>query len=408
MNLLALTYWSYKDPLIQTYTLPYLRIIKNQLPSDCKIFLVTFEQGTITRQSEEYWKIAEELGTEKFHWVPFTYHSFGISALFTAAYAIGKLWRLILREEIDLLYGRCTPGGALAYILSRLTGRKFMLDSFEPHAEAMVESRTWKRRSLSFQILFHLEKLQAKKAQTIIACVPEMKEYIRKTYKVVPESFHTIPACINLKQFNLTSKKDPSLVERYHLQEKIVCVYAGKFDGLYLGKECFDFFAIAEEIWGDRFRVLLLSDHSPNEIERWARESHFDPRKILQFYVSHEEIPAFIGLGDFGLTPFRPIPSKRYGSPIKTGEYWAMGLPVVITPNISDDSAIISNEEIGAVIPTLNKGGYYQALKKIAQILSQNDPKEFSLKIRSLAQKHRGFHLAEDVYKKVFSNHYSH
>ena len=43
-NILVLTHWSFQDALIQTYTLPYVRLIRKNIASDRKIILVTFEQ----------------------------------------------------------------------------------------------------------------------------------------------------------------------------------------------------------------------------------------------------------------------------------------------------------------------------------------------------------------------------
>ena len=44
-NILVLTQWSYKDPLIQAYTLPYVDIIAAIIPPGSRIYLVTFEQA---------------------------------------------------------------------------------------------------------------------------------------------------------------------------------------------------------------------------------------------------------------------------------------------------------------------------------------------------------------------------
>ena len=43
-NILVLTQWSFKDALIQTYTLPYVEILRETIPASRKIFVVTAEQ----------------------------------------------------------------------------------------------------------------------------------------------------------------------------------------------------------------------------------------------------------------------------------------------------------------------------------------------------------------------------
>ena len=105
-----------------------------------------------------------------------------------------------------------------------------------------------------------------------------------------------------------------------------------------------------------------------------------------------------MGLAHFGITPFVPVPSKRYGTPIKNGEYWAMGLPIIITKNISDDSEIIEKEDIGYVLKELNNLEYTKACQKINELI-ENDS---SLKIRDIAIQYRNFKIADKIYKDIY------
>ena len=43
-SILVLTHWSFQDALVQTYTLPYVRMIRKNIDPARKIVLVTFEQ----------------------------------------------------------------------------------------------------------------------------------------------------------------------------------------------------------------------------------------------------------------------------------------------------------------------------------------------------------------------------
>ncbi len=57
-NILVITYWNYRDALIQKYTLPYISIIKKYLPENSKIFLATSEQSHLKFSAEQ--KIQEK------------------------------------------------------------------------------------------------------------------------------------------------------------------------------------------------------------------------------------------------------------------------------------------------------------------------------------------------------------
>ena len=73
MNVLVLTYWSYTDALIQTYTLPYVRIMKKQING--KVFLVMMEPVAKKLAPGEYKVITENLSKEGIVPIFLTYHS---------------------------------------------------------------------------------------------------------------------------------------------------------------------------------------------------------------------------------------------------------------------------------------------------------------------------------------------
>ena len=52
-NILVFTQWSYKDALVQTYTLPYVDIIRKIISPERKILLLTAEQNPIALNEHE-------------------------------------------------------------------------------------------------------------------------------------------------------------------------------------------------------------------------------------------------------------------------------------------------------------------------------------------------------------------
>ncbi|MBX2895603.1 MAG: hypothetical protein KF763_09170 [Cyclobacteriaceae bacterium] len=399
-KILVLTYWSYPDALIQTYTLPYLRIIR-KLDSVESITLVTLEKHREVLQDSNA-KIATTLYADKINWKPFYYQPFGLRGLWMWIKAGVQLYRLIKKESINAIHCFCTPPGAIGYVLSKITGCKLILDSYEPHAEAMVENGTWKRSGVAFKLLFALERLQTKKAETIIATTTGMHKYAQTKFGVTIPKFYVKPACVDLDLFSKTIQKDEKLLNELELNGKIVCVYAGKLGGIYLREEVFEFFQAAVEKWGDLFKVLMLTNHTRQEIEKDCALVNLNPAVIITRFVPHHEVPRYMALGNFGITPVKPVPTKKYCTPIKDGEYWALGLPIVIPANISDDADIILRHEAGAVLTKLTKSEYERALSTIDLLLKQPEDLTRS-RIRKLASTYRNFQIAEQVYKSVYS-----
>jgi len=402
-NILVLTYWSYNDALIQTYTLPYIRIIRKIISPKSKLYLVTFDNHNYPIGKQQEKKIKQELFNEGIRWIRFHYFPLGIKPILFAPFQFLKLLAICFSQKIHFIHAWCTPAGMLGYLLSKSTGISLIVDSYEPHAEAMVENGTWKKNAMAFNLLFYFEKKMSQHANAVIACVNNMKEYARQKYAVEFKRFYVKPAGVNLEQFSSANRKKTELLKKFGFENKIICVYAGKFGGIYLTKEVFDFFETAHEYWKDKFKILILTSHTKKEIKEYSQKSALDHNIITQLFVSHNEIADYMGLADFAITSVKPVQTKRYCSPIKDGEHWALGLPVVITPNISEDSGLIEQFDAGSIIESFDKESYLKSVKKIDQLLSSFTIEELYKKIRPLAEKYRNFSIAEKVYKKIYS-----
>lgn len=400
--ILVLTYWSFKDALVQTYTLPYVKIIT--AVSKRKAYLVCLEQPQLCTSKEERVRINKEMEKDNVQVVFLNYNRFGIRQALKWGWYIVKLLLLIVKSNMEYIHTWGTPAGAVGYILSILSGRPLILDSYEPHAETMIENGTWRSNSWAYKILFELEKRQSYRAKYYIAAASGMKDYAYKTYnlKIDSKMFFTKPACTDIAKFNF-AEPDPQLMDELGLNGKIVCVYAGKFGGIYLEEEIFDFFKRCFKYWGDKFKILLLTNESIENTNKQLQRVQIPGNIIIQKFVPYHEVPKYLSTATFALTPVKPIPTKRYCTPIKDGEYWASGLPIVITSEISDDSDIIEENNAGYVLKGLTNEEYDKAIAKINSLLKE-DTAQLKSRIRGLANKYRNFDIAKNVYQSIYND----
>ncbi len=404
-NILVLTSWSYKEGLIQSYTLPYLRMISEHLAEDERLFLVTFEKENLQISPKEETDARASLIADKIDWVKYNYSRPSVGSVFNTYGFIKGFLQLIKRENISLIHSFCPPISSLGYIISILTRKKLILDSFEPHADAMVENGTWKAKDLRHRTLSFFEKRQIRRASKVIATATGMMDYAQKQYgyKIPTDDFFVKPACVNLDQFSLFSlEQKQNIKKELGFDGKVVAVYAGKLGGIYHDKEVFDFIKEAYDYWQGNFVFLMLTSTDRSQIDSLAIEADLNPEVVVSKFVSHSEIQKYLSVGDFALTPVKSVPTKKLCTPIKDGEYWALGLPVVITPNISDDSDIIESNDIGAIINSLDSEGYRSAIKKIDTLLHQ-DREELQQKIRNIAIQYRSLDIAKNIYKEIYS-----
>ena len=139
-NILVLTQWSFKDALIQTYTLPYVEILRETIPRERKIFVVTSEQEKKALTEKEMDEINERWKNRNMELIAQPYKRFGWKKLVTSVGQLLKLYRTIKRNKINVIHPFCTPAGSIGYLLSKLSGATLVIDSYEPHATAMVET----------------------------------------------------------------------------------------------------------------------------------------------------------------------------------------------------------------------------------------------------------------------------
>jgi len=401
-NILVLTYWSYKDALIQAYTLPYLHLISEQLGKDDKIYLLTQEQENRKMSIDELMQVKQRLRMQGIRLILINYSKSDWLNMLGWIPNGAYLFFLVFFRRIRYIHAWCATAGAVGYILSKLTFRPLVVDSYEPHAEVMLETGTWDRKSPYYKLLFLLERLQGKHAKALITCTEDMKDYCKRKFNITFKSQWVKPACVNLDQFNIEKRKIPDIIKSMKLEGKIVGVYAGKFGGLYLTQEVFDFIAVAYRHWGDRFRMLLLTNEADEFLDACKKKANIPEGVILKEFVPHEKVPDYMGLGDFGISPYNPVPSRKYSAPIKNSEYFALGLPVVITNNIADDSKLIEDHQLGAVLKNLNDAEYLSAVKKIDTMLTENAMEQLYHKIRPFAEKLKNFSIAKKIYKEIY------
>jgi glycosyltransferase involved in cell wall biosynthesis len=400
-NIIVYTQWPFFDGLILSYVLPYVFMIKNIVGAKSNIYIVTQEKNIAALDDAEPNTIIEELKQKNIYIIPEQYYSMGLKKLINLPLSFLKLLIIIYRKKIDIIHTQAMSAGMIGCILSWLTGKKLIADSYEPLAESMVEGNIWHESSLAFKVVKYFEKKQAQQASYIIADTASMKDYAKKTYGIELQNFYWKPACVDLNVFKYSEQDAIDIRTKYDLQDKVVGIYVGKFGSQYLEHEVFDFFMACKNFWGDKFRVLLLTSHSDEEVLNYCQISGFSFSLISKVFVPHPEVKKYLCAADFAITPVKPLPSKRYCTPIKDGEYWALGLPVVITENISDDSDIIEKHNIGVVIRSYNSESYNEVVSKLNKIMERTSIRE---EIRNYAIQYRGYEIAQRVYESIYNN----
>lgn len=391
MRILFLSYWGFSDPLTTATVLPHLRVLQERADITA-IRLVTVEREQAALNPPP---LVLPFANAKISFEPLLSPP-GQGVLVTKTNDFRRFPRELAKQAqqfgADFIIARGAPAGTLAYLVQQRIGLPFYVESFEPHAEYMRKSGVWRWYDPRYIFQQYWENQQKRQA---VGLMPVAENYRRQLLRegVPARRVVTVPCSVNLADFAYDSAARTRMRQQLGWPaEAVGGVYVGKFGGIYYQEEAFGLFKEVANCFGPAFRLLLLTPQAPAEVRAQLAAAGFEPACATITKVPFAEVPAYLSAADFAFGLHRPTP---YVSPIKIGEYWASGLPVLLTEGVGDDSTIIAAEGGGAVFNFSQLGSVGEALASIRGQLA--DPAHRTT-IRQLAAQHRSVARAREAY----------
>ena len=387
MNILFLGYWGSNEGLSQSTTSPHLKILASF--SQVKhIYYVSIE-----RSKQTAYNIPKNT---KITHLPFSsnQNTRFLSKVHDFIRLPQYLKKIIRLNSIDLLLCRSALAGSIGQIMHKITTVPYAVESFEPHADYMRELNVWNKYGISYLIQKYFEYLQKRNA---IALMTVSKKYTELLYNngVLNSKLATMPCAVESKKFAFSGPDRKLIRKNLGISDSsIVGIYVGKFGDIYFDHEAFHIFKSAFDHFND-FRLIILTPHNDKFIKKRLDQHKIDPKKVFSSLVAHQNVPAYLSSADFAFSTVRPTPYRKYCCPIKNGEYWASGLPIVTFPDIGDDSEIIVKETKGIIIEDLEKINW----SELTQLLQNQDSRS---EIAELAKLYRSFSSNVKVYRWLF------
>lgn len=395
MKILYLGYWNLDDPLTQSTIFPHLKILKDFNEVE-KIDLVTIQRE---KPSSKRVQQLELLGVQYYPFLSRKYFFNILTKLMDFVVMPKKIKRLSKELDVDLIIARGAPAGALAYLALKSRTIPYFVESFEPHANYMRFSKTWKVIDPRYIFQCIWEKKQKREARGLIVVSENYKEQLISE-GVDSSKIFTAPCAVDMNLFI------PNLIERKELREKLkipknatVGVYAGKFGGLYFEEEAFIVFKHCFQEF-KHFFLLLLSNQDKNWVENQCSKIGIPKSKVIQKFVSFEEVPKYLNVADFAFALYKSTKVASFLSPVKIGEYWSCGLPVLLSEGVGDESKFIESKKGGANFSLNQEGSVRHAIQLIFSLLEET---ELRNNLRSLALEKRSFDKVQESYKWLLS-----
>lgn len=395
MKILFIGFWGFNDPLTTSTTLPNLEILANSEDVE-QIILSTVERGA------EVSHFSLPFQTNKIIFRPLiSGRRRSLLATKTEEFLRfpRQLAALAREHGTTHIIGRGAMAGALALLTSQRTGLPFYVESFEPHADYMLESGVWKRYDPRF--LFQRFWEQKEKANAV-GLMPVAENYRQQLIQegCPADQIVTVPCPVNLTTFAYQPEAGAQVRARLGFgPDAIIGVYLGKFGDIYYDAEAFDLFKAAADFFGPRFRLIVLTPNPIPEVKAKLQRVGFAESQYFVVKAPHAEVPGYLSAADFAFAPIKPAPCRLFCSPVKVGEYWACGLPVLLTEGVGDDSAIIRREpDGGAGFDLLDPPSVPKALAHLAALMQRPGYRD---RARELAVRHRSLTQARAAYQQL-------
>jgi len=114
------------------------------------------------------------------------------------------------------------------------------------------------------------------------------------------------------------------------------------------------------------------------------------PGRVIQKWVAEDEVHSYLQAADYGLLIREQSVTNKVSSPVKFAEYLAAGLPVIISENIGDYSAFVTEKKCGMLVGNTD----WAKLKRPSEVEKKG--------IQAIAEKYfRKANYLEE-YKKLF------
>ncbi|OWP61481.1 hypothetical protein CDA63_19235 [Hymenobacter amundsenii] len=402
-TVIVFVYNSADDPLFKGNLLPLLFQMSENQP-DLRFHLITYEQKKYALTEGERQERMAEWAKSQITWHPLTWHS-GRFKLAKKAYdlAVGFALCLALRlQGAQTIMGMCTVAGSFAFIIAKLSGLRYFGYQYEPHSEFMRDCGVWPADGLAYRSLHYVEGLVGRHADILSTGTSHMLTRLENWHSTA----HTyrLPTGVDEMRFEFTATGRAQVRARYGLKEtQPVILYLGKFGDLYYSTEVGALFqGLSDEILG--LHLLIVTPDEPEYVKGLMKAAGVAEDTFTITRSRYEEVPAYISAADFGLVAVPPLPSQRFRSPIKVGEYLCCGLPYLVCKGVSEDDLVANQYGVGVVVDRFDRREGARMATEVAEFLAE-DKEKLRSRCREAGIAYRGLQqflpIANDIFARL-------
>lgn len=393
-KVLYVTYWGALEPLGRSLVIPAVLELAQM---NVRFILLTFEKPDDLERERCDPFVGPKLSSEGILWYPHKYHKrpkIPATMFDIARGIIFGTWQSI-KENVDIIHARNFIGGLIGMAVAALTRRSFVYHNEGFYPDEQVDGDVWSRSSYTYKVAKFLENLMYERSDAVIALSYRAAAQITEMSRVDDNKpIIVVPSCVDLDHFHGRGAK----LDR--IDDVINLVYIGSVGARYILDRIGRFIATINRET-KRVHLSIFSRSDPDLIREMLAQGGLVDNWSLES-VFYEDMPRLLPGFDAGLFFLKRGSSEHGCSPTKIGEYWASGIPVVTTPNVSDTDDLISRHGVGVIVEDHSDESYLDAFRQLQTLLASED---VAVKCRNASIEHYGLKVAclrqFDLYKQL-------
>lgn len=402
-SVIVYVYNSADDPLFKGNLLPLLQqMSRNQ--ADLRFELITYEQEQYPLTAQQRADRLREWAADRIYWHPLTWHS-GSFKLAKKSYDLTLGLLLCARLRLGgarSIMGMCTVAGSFAFLIAKTLGLKYFAYQYEPHSEFMRDCGMWSEQSVAYRGLHYVEGLVGRHADLISTGTSHMIDRLHEWES--PARAYRLPTGVDEQRFRFSAEARATIRARHHLSaDQRVVLYLGKFGDLYYDHEVAELFRTLLDEMPD-LHFLIATPDPPARIAGLMAQAGLPAARVTITRSSYEEVPAYISAADLGIVAVPPLPSQRFRSPIKVGEYLCCGLPYLVCRGVSEDDTVALRDQVGVVVDRFSPDEARRVVPRIEALLAE-DKDQLRARCRRAGIAYRGLDqfvtVADEIFKQL-------
>ena len=389
--ILYISYDGLTDSLGQSQILPYIIGLSKQ---GYRFTIVSAEKEKVYAcGKDEIQKICKENNID---WQPIKYTKKPpILSTIKDIKKIEKLaFKLHRQKQFKAVHCRSYISAIVGQKMQKKLGLKFIFDMRGFWADERIDGKIWDLNKQHYRLIYKYFKKKEKEflqdADAIVSLTHSAKDILQNKWNV-KKPIYVIPCAVDTDLFK--PKNNENL--------QLTLGYLGSIGTWYMLDEMLDFFKVLLEKYPTA-KFKFITNENPDFILSKATKKGLEKKYFDIAAAKRQEVPTELAKIDIGIFFIKPVFSKQASSPVKQGEFMAMGIPVITNSGIGDTDSVIQRYNSGILINDFTLSDYRKAVREIEKLrtaskinLLKGASEYFSLEY--------GVETYNTVYAKIFN-----